>query len=116
MRRHRCAKIIATLGPASSTSLMIESLFLAGVDAFRLNFSHGSHEDHRKRHLVIRELEKKTGRPIAIIMDLQGPKLRIGTFQQRSIFLNESQTFILDQQEASVIDTLFLSPLKFLPL
>ncbi|MBP6951664.1 MAG: pyruvate kinase [Alphaproteobacteria bacterium] len=110
MRRHRCAKIIATLGPASSTSLMIESLFLAGVDAFRLNFSHGSHEDHRKRHLVIRELEKKTGRPIAIIMDLQGPKLRIGTFQQRSIFLNESQTFILDQQEASGDETRVFLP------
>ena len=110
MRRHRCAKIIATLGPASSTSLMIESLFLAGVDAFRLNFSHGSHEDHRKRHLIIRELEKKTGRPIAIIMDLQGPKLRIGTFQQRSIFLNESQTFILDQQEASGDETRVFLP------
>jgi len=100
MRRHRCAKIIATLGPASSSPEMIEKLFLAGVDAFRLNFSHGSHEDHQKRYTIIRELEKKMGRPIGIMMDLQGPKLRIGTFQQKSTTLEEGQTFILDQDKS----------------
>ncbi|MBY0293534.1 MAG: pyruvate kinase [Alphaproteobacteria bacterium] len=110
MRRHRCAKIIATLGPTSSSVSMIESLFLAGVDAFRLNFSHGSHDDHRKRHKIIRELEKKTSRPIAIIMDLQGPKLRIGTFQQHSIVLKEGQTFIFDQQEVSGDETRVFLP------
>jgi pyruvate kinase len=99
MRRHRCAKIVATLGPSSSSATMIENLFLAGVDVFRLNFSHGSHEDHRKRHSIIRALEKKVGRPIGILMDLQGPKLRIGTFQTNSIHLKEGQTFILDQDK-----------------
>lgn len=97
MRRHRCAKIIATLGPSSSSASMIENLFLAGVDVFRLNFSHGSHEDHQERYNIIRELEIKVGRPIGILMDLQGPKLRIGTFQQKSIILEEGQRFILDQ-------------------
>ncbi len=100
MRRHRCAKIIATLGPSSSSTTLIEKLFLAGVDVFRLNFSHGSHEDHRERHRIIRDVEKKIGRPIGILMDLQGPKLRIGTFQQKSILLDEGQTFILDQNVA----------------
>lgn len=99
MRRHRSAKIIATLGPSSSTAGVIEKLFLAGVDTFRLNFSHGSHEDHQKNYTIIRNLEQKQGRPIGIIMDLQGPKLRIGTFQQKSIFLKEGQTFTLDQHK-----------------
>jgi pyruvate kinase len=100
MRRHRSAKITATLGPSSSSPDMIEKLFLAGVDVFRLNFSHGSHEDHQTRYQIIRNLEKKVGRPIGILMDLQGPKLRIGSFQQKSILLEEGQTFILDQNEA----------------
>lgn len=97
MRRHRSAKIIATLGPASSSPQMIEKLFLAGVDAFRLNFSHGTHADHQDRHKAIRALEEKIKRPISIIMDLQGPKLRIGDFAEKSITLNEGQIFILDQ-------------------
>ncbi|MBI2707915.1 MAG: pyruvate kinase [Proteobacteria bacterium] len=96
MRRQRSAKIIATLGPASSTAPMIEKLFLAGVDVFRLNFSHGSHEDHRERHRIIRELEKKVERPIGIVLDLQGPKLRIGSFREKAIHLEEGQRFILD--------------------
>jgi pyruvate kinase len=100
MRRHRCAKIIATLGPASSSPEVIEKLFLAGVDVFRLNFSHGSHEDHRERYNIIRELENKVGRPIGVLMDLQGPKLRIGTFQKESITLTDGQTFILDDNES----------------
>ncbi len=99
MRRHRCAKIIATLGPASSSIPMIENLFLAGVDVFRLNFSHGSHEDHKERYTIIRNFEKKINRPIGILMDLQGPKLRIGTFQHESVLLTEGQMFSLDQNE-----------------
>ncbi|MBY0501246.1 MAG: pyruvate kinase [Alphaproteobacteria bacterium] len=101
MRRHRSAKIVATLGPSSSSEAMIEQLFMAGVDVFRLNFSHGSHEDHQKRHAIIRNLEEKVGRPIGILMDLQGPKLRIGTFREKAIFLEEGQTFILDQEETT---------------
>lgn len=96
MRRQRCAKIIATLGPTSSSAEMIEQLFLKGVDVFRLNFSHGSHEDHARRYNIIRDLEKKLNRPIGILMDLQGPKLRIGTFRE-PIVLHKGTTFTLDQ-------------------
>ena len=78
MRRQRLARIVATLGPATSTPAQIEALFQAGVDVFRLNFSHGSHDDHRARVETIRALEKKTRHAIAILMDLQGPKLRLG--------------------------------------
>ena len=80
MRRHRNVKIVATLGPASSSKEMIRALFDAGADVFRLNMSHGSHDDHRARHDTIREIEAETGRPIAILADLQGPKLRVGPF------------------------------------
>jgi len=97
MRRLRSAKIVATLGPASSSAEMIEKLFMAGVDVFRLNFSHGTHEDHLKSHKIIRDLEKKVGRPIGILLDLQGPKLRIGTFKEKSVELIEDQTFTLDK-------------------
>ncbi|RJE81705.1 pyruvate kinase [Paracoccus sp. JM45] len=80
MRRHRNVKIVATLGPASSTKEVIRDLFEAGADVFRLNMSHGSHDDHRERYNTIREIEADTGRPIAILADLQGPKLRVGSF------------------------------------
>ena len=70
MHRQRSTKILATLGPASSTAERIETLFRAGVDVFRLNFSHGSHEDHRARLETIRALEKTVGRPIGILADL----------------------------------------------
>ncbi|MGX7706886.1 pyruvate kinase [Methylobacterium sp. Gmos1] len=81
MRRHRHAKIVATVGPASNTPERLKALFLAGVDTFRLNFSHGSHDDHAKVHAAIRALEQETGRPIGILQDLQGPKIRIGTLR-----------------------------------
>ncbi len=79
MRRSRRAKIVATLGPASSSPEMIRRLFAAGVDVFRLNFSHGTRDDHAARHAIIRRLEADAGRPIGILQDLQGPKIRIGT-------------------------------------
>src|SRR5919205_1034215 len=78
MRRNRHAKIVATLGPASSSPEMIRALFEAGADVFRFNFSHGSHEEHQKRYDIVRAIEKETGRPIAVLADLQGPKLRVG--------------------------------------
>ncbi|WP_420402450.1 pyruvate kinase [Nisaea sp.] len=96
MRRYRNTKIVATLGPASSTAERIEELFRAGVDVFRLNFSHGSHRDHAERLRVIRELEKKTGRSIAVMADLQGPKLRIGSFKDGKIELKAGAKFRLD--------------------
>jgi pyruvate kinase len=101
MRRHRRAKIVATLGPASSNPDVIENLFQSGVDVFRLNFSHGSHQDHQANYETIRNLEVKTGRPIPILMDLQGPKLRIGTFKGGQVNLKTGQEFqfFLDSTE-----------------
>jgi pyruvate kinase len=96
MRRQRNAKIVATLGPTSSEPQTIEALFRHGVDVFRLNFSHGTTEDHRKRMEAIREVEKTAGRPIGVLMDLQGPKLRIGTFAHDAVVLIEGAPFRLD--------------------
>lgn len=96
MRRTRNAKIVATLGPASSDPAIVRQLFLAGVDVFRLNFSHGEHADHRLRFETLRALEKETGRPIGILADLQGPKLRVGTFADGPIILEPGQEFRLD--------------------
>ncbi len=80
MRRRRSAKIVATVGPASAGRERIRALFDAGVDVFRLNFSHGTHDQHRDRFTEIRQVEAETGRPIGILADLQGPKLRVGNF------------------------------------
>ena len=80
MRRSRYAKILATLGPASSTLEHIHALFDAGADAFRLNFCHGAHEEHAERYRGVRAVEGLTKRPVAILIDLQGPKLRVGRF------------------------------------
>jgi pyruvate kinase len=99
MRRYRKAKIVATLGPSSSTPKDLANLFTAGVDVFRLNFSHGSHEDHLKSITIIRELEKKIDRPIGILMDLQGPKLRVGKFANGKVTLNTKDRFRLDMDE-----------------
>src|ERR1700736_58233 len=85
MRRNRRAKIVATVGRASGSPEMLEALFLAGVDTFRLNFSHGTHEDQAKVHATIRKLELKVGRPIGILQDLQGPKIRVGTIKDGKI-------------------------------
>ena len=88
--------IVATLGPASSDKDMVRRLFLAGVDVFRLNFSHGSAADHSARFTMLRELEAETGRPIAILADMQGPKLRVGTFADGPVQLADGQAFRLD--------------------
>jgi len=100
MRRQRKAKILATLGPASSTREQISTLFKAGADVFRLNFSHGAHQDHQKRYELIREIEQESGRPIGILMDLQGPKLRVGTFPGGSVELKTGGTYRFDLSEA----------------
>ena len=96
LRRRRRTKIIATLGPASSSPEVIERLFRAGADVFRLNFSHGSHEDHAARIATIRAIEEKVGRPIGILADVQGPKLRVGKFQAGRVQLQTGQSFRLD--------------------
>jgi pyruvate kinase len=96
LRRHRRTKIIATLGPASSAPETIAQLFQAGADVFRLNFSHGSHDDHAARIEAIRMLEKRSGRQIAILADVQGPKLRVGTFRGGRVQLQTGARFRLD--------------------
>lgn len=92
MRRHRRAKIVATVGPASNSPEMLKRLFMAGVDTFRLNFSHGTHEDHAKVHAAIRALEAEVGRPIGILQDLQGPKIRVGTIRDGKITVKAGET------------------------
>ncbi|MFP6690773.1 MAG: pyruvate kinase [Alphaproteobacteria bacterium] len=96
MRRHRKAKIVATLGPASSSKPLIHALFEAGVDVFRFNFSHGSHDEHRARFDIVREIENEVGRPIAVMADLQGPKLRVGEFVSGEAVLEPGSDFRLD--------------------
>ena len=96
LRRRRRTKIVATLGPACSTPEVIERLFRAGADVFRLNFSHGTHADHAERIAIIRALEEKVGRPIGILADVQGPKLRVGRFQGGRVQLQTGQPFRLD--------------------
>jgi pyruvate kinase len=96
MRRLRNVKIVATLGPASSSYEMIRALHEAGADVFRLNMSHGGHEEIRARHAIIRQVEKDIGSPIAILADLQGPKLRVGVFADGSAELVPGAAFRLD--------------------
>ncbi len=99
MRRLRRAKIIATLGPASSTPEMIARLFAAGVDVFRINMSHTSHERMRELIATIRAVEEDSGRPIGILVDLQGPKLRLGTFAGGAVTVRNGDAFVLDSDQ-----------------
>jgi len=99
-RFRKSTKQLATLGPASSTEEMIEKLFLSGADVFRLNFSHGEHSEKAKLVDRIRSVEKKYSHPIAILADLQGPKLRVGTFENDAkVMLETGQKFIFDMKE-----------------
>ena len=100
MRRLRNVKIVATLGPASDSYEMIRALFEAGADVFRLNMSHGTQDDIARRHGQIRQVEADLGRPICILADLQGPKLRVGVFAEGAQELSEGQTFRLDLDAA----------------
>lgn len=100
MRRHRRAKIVATLGPASSSPEMIDKLFKAGADVFRINMSHTSQDRMRELVAMIRQIEAENDRPIGILVDLQGPKLRLGTIQGGSIMVKQGDTVVLDSNPA----------------
>ena len=100
MRRMRCVKIVATLGPASDDYRTIRALAETGADVFRLNMSHGTHDDIARRHRLVREVEADLGRPIAILADLQGPKLRVGQFAAGAADLEEGERFRLDLDPA----------------
>ncbi len=100
MRRSRFAKIVATLGPGSSNPSTIESLLEAGVDMFRLNFSHGSYEAHQKNIETIREIEERRKHPVAILLDLQGPKFRVGRFEDDKVELTQGQHFVFDDDDS----------------
>jgi len=92
----RSTKIVATLGPASSEPVVLERMVRAGVDVVRLNFSHGTAADHEKRAALVKEIGAKTGRTVAIMCDLQGPKIRIGKFKDGKISLEAGARFVLD--------------------
>ena len=94
MPRH--TKIVATLGPASSEAAILERMLQAGVDVVRMNFSHGSPEDHVARANLVREAAARAGRPVGILADLQGPKIRIGKFETGRVTLNKGDPFVLD--------------------
>ncbi|MBU6488804.1 MAG: pyruvate kinase [Burkholderiales bacterium] len=93
---HRATKIVATIGPASSSPEVLFQMMQAGLDVVRLNFSHGTADDHRKRAEYVREAARQTGREVAIMADLQGPKIRVGKFEKGKTMLEPGQPFVLD--------------------
>ena len=92
----RATKIVATLGPASSDPAVLERLLRAGVDVVRLNFSHGTAQDHRDRAALVRETAQRVAKPVALMADLQGPKIRVGKFVAGSVTLVNGAPFVLD--------------------
>ena len=94
----RATKIVATLGPASSDPQVLEALLRAGVDVVRLNFSHGKPQDHIDRATLVRETAARVGKPVALMADLQGPKIRVGKFAEGKVMLVPGQPFVLDAQ------------------
>ncbi|HQR19855.1 MAG TPA: pyruvate kinase [Burkholderiaceae bacterium] len=101
----RSTKIVATLGPASSDPLVLERMLAAGVDVVRFNFSHGTAEDHLKRAALVREAAMKIGRDVAIMADLQGPKVRVGKFEQGKVTLRAGAPFVLDASDTNGNET-----------
>jgi pyruvate kinase len=94
----RATKIVATLGPATNSPEVLERVLRAGVDVVRLNFSHGTAQDHIDRATLVRELAAKIGKPVALMADLQGPKIRVGKFAEGRVMLVGGQPFVLDAQ------------------
>jgi pyruvate kinase len=100
----RATKIVATLGPASSDPALLEQMIRAGVNVVRLNFSHGKAQDHIDRARLVREAAQRAGREVAIMADLQGPKIRVGKFAEGKVFLEPGQKFILDATRTELGD------------
>jgi pyruvate kinase len=100
----RATKIVATLGPASSDPALLEEMIRAGVNVVRLNFSHGTAQDHIDRATLVREAAKRAGCEVAIMADLQGPKIRVGKFAEGKVFLEHGQKFILDAARVELGD------------
>ena len=96
MQIRRATKIVATLGPASSDPQLLEQMIAAGVNVVRLNFSHGKAQDHVERAAMVREAAQRAGREVAIMADLQGPKIRVGKFAEGRVMLEPGQPFVLD--------------------
>jgi pyruvate kinase len=92
----RRTKILATIGPASENEAVLRDMIRAGLNAVRCNFSHGSHEDHAKRIALVRQVAKEEGRMVGILADLQGPKIRVARFKNKSVILKDGDEFILD--------------------
>ena len=101
---YRSTKIVATLGPASNTPELLEEMIKAGVNVVRLNFSHGTAQDHIDRAQMVREAAKRAGREVAIMADLQGPKIRVGKFEQGKVLLEAGQPFVLDASRTDMGD------------
>ncbi len=95
----RHAKIVCTLGPSSNSPEVIEEMIEAGMNVARLNFSHGTHEDHREIYNMVRDTAQKMGRPVAILQDLQGPKIRVGTFEEGSVQLHRGDAFTITSRD-----------------
>lgn len=104
MRQRRATKIVATLGPASSAPDMLERMIRAGVNVVRLNFSHGTAQDHIDRARLVREAAVRAGREVAIMADLQGPKIRVGKFAEGKVLLEQGTPFVLDASRAELGD------------
>ena len=103
MPKH-ATKIVATLGPASSDPVLLENMIRAGVNVVRLNFSHGVAQDHIDRAKLVREAAHRAGRVVAIMADLQGPKIRVGKFAQGKVMLEAGAKFVLDASRAELGD------------
>ena len=100
----RATKIVATLGPASNSPEMLESMIRAGVNVFRLNFSHGKSEEHVELARQVREAAKRAGREVGIMADLQGPKIRVGQFADKKVMLQVGQKFVLNAEREELGD------------
>lgn len=111
----RKAKIICTLGPASNSPEVIEGLIRAGMNVARLNFSHGTQDDHRRRVNTIRKVSRKLGIPVAILQDVQGPKIRLGKFEGGQLVIQEGQTVTVTTRAVLGSGTVIPTPVRSLP-